>query len=80
MILSNVLFHSQEILELVPEEVGGFRAETVASYDVGDVIMCSALCPIKDSRHLFLAAGKVQNSASTDIREETNTSQFNELP
>ncbi|OQR78027.1 prolactin regulatory element-binding protein-like [Tropilaelaps mercedesae] len=50
--------NKMEILELMPEESGGFRAEIVASYDVGDVITCSALCPIKDSRHLFLAAGK----------------------
>ncbi|XP_022661661.1 prolactin regulatory element-binding protein-like [Varroa jacobsoni] len=50
--------NKMEILEIVPEDAGGFRAETVASYDVGDVIMCSALCPIKDSRHLFLAVGK----------------------
>ncbi|XP_003741021.1 prolactin regulatory element-binding protein [Galendromus occidentalis] len=46
-----------EVLEVVPEEKGTFTAEVVASYDTSDAVMNATVCQIKDSRHLFIAAG-----------------------
>ena len=51
------VFPLQEVLELVPEEKNSFVAETVASYETSDAVMNTAICQIKDSRHLFIAAG-----------------------
>lgn len=47
----------QEVLELIPEENGSFAAEVVARHETSDAVMNSTICHIKDSRHLFLAAG-----------------------